>query len=209
MTELLTTLPAPEPDDREPGDETESRAATVHPTAIVEDGATVGAGTSIWHHAHVRAGATIGRGCNLGKNVYVDNGAVVGDRVKVQNNVSIFDGVTIGDDVFVGPSATFTNDLFPRARGDWQVVTTEVAEGVSIGANATIVCGVTIGRWAMIGAGSVVTRDVPERTLVVGNPARPIGQVCSCGERLAPSGSETVECGRCGQTWELPRSDPA
>ncbi|HEY4610148.1 MAG TPA: acyltransferase, partial [Ilumatobacteraceae bacterium] len=125
-------------------------APMVHPTAIVEVGAEVGNGTSVWHHAHVRSGAHVGRDCVLGKNVYIDTNAVVGDRCKVQNNVSVYNGVTIGNDVFVGPAATFTNDLVPRAfNTDWQIVATRVDDGASIGANATVVCGVTLGQYSM------------------------------------------------------------
>lgn len=167
-----------------------------HESAYVEDGAQVGDGTSIWHHAHIRSGATIGDGCNLGKNVYVDAGAVIGDRCKIQNNVSVFAGVTLGDGVFVGPSATFTNDLWPRAEGDWEITPTTVEDGVSIGANATIICGVTIGHHATVGAGSVVTRDVEPNQLVVGNPARPRGWVCDCG-RLASRDLERPASMRC------------
>lgn len=154
----------------------------VHATAIVEDGADIGSGTSVWHHAHVRGGARVGNDCVLGKNVYVDTQAVVGDRCKLQNNVSVYHGVTIGDDVFVGPSATFTNDLVPRAfNADWQVVETHVHDGASIGANATIVCGVTLGELCMIAAGATVTRDVADHQLVAGTPARHLGWVCRCG----------------------------
>lgn len=150
----------------------------VHPTAEVESGATIGAGTKVWHLAHVRSSATIGAGCVIGRNVYVDAGAVVGDLVKIQNNVSVYHGVTIEDEVFVGPCAVFTNDLRPRAQNpDWQITPTLVRHGASIGANATIVCGVEIGRYAMIAAGSVVTRDVAPHQLVAGNPARPLGWV--------------------------------
>jgi UDP-2-acetamido-3-amino-2,3-dideoxy-glucuronate N-acetyltransferase len=155
----------------------------VHPTAIVEDGAVVGSGTSVWHHAHVRSGALVGRDCVLGKNVYIDAQAVVGDRCKVQNNVSVYHGVTIGDDVFVGPAATFTNDLVPRAfNSHWQIVETHVHDGASIGANATIVCGVTVGEYAMVAAGATVTHDVAAHQLVAGNPARHLGWVCRCGK---------------------------
>ena len=154
----------------------------VHPTAIVEDGADVGAGTSVWHHAHVRDGARVGQECVLGKNVYVDVHAVVGDRCKLQNNVSVYHGVHIGDDVFVGPSATLTNDLVPRAfNAEWQVVETHVLSGASIGANATIVCGVTLGKYSMVAAGATVTRDVADHQLVAGTPARHLAWVCRCG----------------------------
>ncbi|HNG25316.1 MAG TPA: acyltransferase [Microthrixaceae bacterium] len=158
----------------------------VHPTAVVENGAILGAGARVWHHAHVRAGARIGAGTNLGKNVFVDSGAVIGDRVKVQNNVSVYSGVTVGNDVFVGPSAVFTNDLVPRAFAeDWAVTPTTVGSGASIGANATIVCGNDIGDYAMVGAGAVVTRPVRPHELVVGNPARHLGWVDEAGSVIS------------------------
>lgn len=155
----------------------------VHSTAIVEDGADIGEGTSVWHHAHVRDGASVGVDCVIGKNVYVDTQAVVGDRCKLQNNVSVYHGVQIGDDVFVGPSATFTNDLVPRAfNADWKIVETHVHNGASIGANATVVCGVTLGEYSMIAAGATVTHDVAAHQLVAGTPARHLGWVCRCGK---------------------------
>jgi UDP-2-acetamido-3-amino-2,3-dideoxy-glucuronate N-acetyltransferase len=172
----------------------------VHPTAIVEAGADVGTGTKIWHHAHVREGAIVGRGCVLGKNVFVDAGAVVGDRVKLQNNVSVYTGVTIGDDVFVGPAATFTNDLVPRAFNEhWSVTPTDVGDGASIGANATIVCGVQLGRLSMVAAGATVTRSVADHQLVAGTPARHRGWVCRCGSVVsrneqAPADLHCAEC---------------
>lgn len=154
----------------------------VHPTAIVEDGADVGAGTVVWHHAHIREGARVGKLCVLGKNVYVDTMAVIGDRCKLQNDVNVYHGVHIGNDVFVGPSATFTNDLVPRAfNSNWRVVETHVRDGASIGANATIVCGVTLGEYSMVAAGATVTHDVAAHELVVGTPARHGGWVCRCG----------------------------
>ncbi len=166
---------------------------SVHPTAIVEDGAHVGAGTSVWHHAHVRAGSHIGTDCVIGKNVYIDTQAVVGDRCKLQNNVSVYHGVYLGDDVFVGPSATFTNDLVPRAfNTNWKIVETHVMNGASIGANATVVCGTTLGEYSMVAAGATVTRDVAAHQLVAGTPARHLGWVCRCGkvvsrDNVAPS----------------------
>ena len=167
---------------------------------MVEPGAVIGSGTRIWHHAHVRAGAVVGSGGNLGKSVYVDDGVVIGDDVKIQNHVCVYNGVTIESRVFVGPNATFTNDLYPRAFiGDWDVVPTMVREGASIGAGAVVVCGHEIGAYAMVGAGSVVSRDVEPHELVVGNPARRLGWVCTCG-RLAARTQERpadLQCDDC------------
>jgi UDP-2-acetamido-3-amino-2,3-dideoxy-glucuronate N-acetyltransferase len=178
----------------------------IHPTAIVEDDVVIGPGTSVWHHGHVRRGAVIGSGCTLGKNVFVDAGVRIGDGVKIQNNVSVYAGVTIDDDVFVGPSAVFTNDLHPRAFAvDWSVTPTVVHRGASIGANATIVCGVHIGGLALIGSGAVVTRSVAAHQLVLGNPARPCGWVCTCGRTVPTAdGSEPspdVICTACALPW--------
>lgn len=166
---------------------TDDSDARIHPTAVVEDGARIGAGASVWHHAHVREGASVGAGCVLGKNVFVDAGVVVGDGTKIQNNVSVYAGVELGDEVFVGPSAVFTNDRVPRAQPErgWEVVPTKVRRGASIGANSTIVCGVELGAWCMVAAGAVVTRDVAAHELVAGNPARRLGWVCRCGEVVA------------------------
>ena len=180
-------------------------ALFVHDTAVIESGAQIGSGTKVWHHGHVRTAAVIGVSCTLGKNVFVDGGAVVGNRCKIQNNVSVYRGVHLGDEVFVGPSAVFTNDRFPRAAGDdWEVVETHVREGASIGANATIVCGVEIGAWAVVGAGSVVTGDVAPHELVVGNPARRLGWACRCGRVLArtSAGIPATTCAACGATFE-------
>ena len=172
----------------------------VHESAYVEEGAVIGSATNIWHHSHIRSGAQVGSACNLGKNVYVDSRVVIGDRCKIQNNVSVFHGVQIGDDVFVGPSATFTNDLVPRAfNEDWVVSQTFVTSGASIGANATIVCGVRIGAYAMVAAGAVVTRDVDPHQLVAGTPARHKGWVCRCGRVLTreQSSPDSFSCPKC------------
>lgn len=175
-----------------------------HPTAIIDGGTEIGEGTRIWHFCHVSAGARIGRGCVLGQNVYVAGTAVLGDGVRVQNNVSIYDGVVLCDHVFVGPSAVFTNVSTPRAefprKGAYEP--TRIGRGASIGANATIVCGHDIGDYAMIGAGAVVTRAVPEHQLWLGVPARPVGWVCRCGERLSDEG-ELRRCAGCGRTYRL------
>jgi UDP-2-acetamido-3-amino-2,3-dideoxy-glucuronate N-acetyltransferase len=175
-----------------------------HPTAVVDEGARVGDDTKIWHFAHVCAGARIGRGCTLGQSVFVADGAEIGDGTKIQNNVSVYDGVVLEDDVFVGPSAVFTNVVTPRAhvsRRD-EFVATRVGRGATIGANATIVCGVTLGEYAFVGAGAVVTADVAAHRLVVGNPARPAGWMCRCGERLEEPVSG-AECGRCGEAYVI------
>ena len=166
----------------------------IHETADVSDKAVIGAGTKIWNLAQVRENAVIGEKCILSKNVYVDFDVKIGNGVKLQNNVNVYHGVEIEDDVFVGPSATFTNDMFPRAFiSDFKLTKTLVKKGASIGANSTVVCGVTLGEYCMIGAGSVVTKDVPPFTLVVGNPARSIGKICKCGVRLNDGA-----CPKCG-----------
>lgn len=146
----------------------------IHPTAIVEEGATIGPGCKIWHHCHIRSGAVLGKGVSLGKNVYVDTRAVIGDRVKIQNNVSVYQGVVIEDDVFVGPSVVFTNDLFPRAFSDWKesdISKTRICRGASLGANCSILCGVTVGEYALIGMGSALLHDAGEYEMWAGNPA--------------------------------------
>lgn len=173
-------------------------ATSVHPTAIVEEGASIGAGVKIWHHSHIRAGARIGSGCMLGKNVFVDGEAVLGDRVRVQNNVSIYSGVELEDEVFVGPSAVFTNDRVPRASGDWSVETTVVRQGASIGANSTLVAPLEIGSWALVAAGAVVIHDVLPNQIVAGNPAEPIGWICRCANTKADRNASQLICDQCG-----------
>jgi acetyltransferase-like isoleucine patch superfamily enzyme len=180
----------------------DSGVPLIHPTAAVEDGAEVGAGTRVWHFAHVRSGARIGERCVLGKSVFVDSGVVIGAGCRIQNFVSIYSGVTLEDDVFVGPSAVFTNDRYPRASGgEWDRLPTLVRMGASIGANATVLCGLTIGELALVGAGAVVTADVEPHRLVVGNPAKPVGWVCRCG-RGVPGGPGTA-CPACGEDLAL------
>ena len=155
----------------------------IHPSADVETGAQVGAGTKIWHIAHIRSSATLVEDCVIGRNVYVDANVVIGSRVKIQNNVSVYQGVTIEDEVFVGPCVVFTNDLRPRAQNkDWKITPTLIRRGASIGANATLICGIEVGEHAMIAAGSVVTRDVKPYQLVAGNPAKPRAWVNEAGE---------------------------
>ena len=181
-----------------------------HPTAIVESDA-IGEGTKIWHFVHVREGARIGANCVIGKSAYIDAHVEIGNGVKIQNFVSVYKGVRIEDEVMVGPSVTFTNDLYPRAFlwNDDKITPTVVKKGASIGANSTIICGVTIGRYAMIGAGSVVTNDVPDFGLVYGNPAELRGFVCYCGRKLNETVREYNErivykC-ECGKEVEIKR----
>lgn len=172
----------------------------IHPTAEVSKEAIIGKGTKIWNQVQVREGATIGENCIISKNVYVDEQVHIGNRVKIQNNVNVYHGVTVEDDVFLGPSMTFTNDMFPRAfNSEWKISETRVKKGASIGANVTIRCGITIGEYATIGAGSVVTKDVLPYALCVGNPARQVGWVCKCGFRLDEKGV----CVECGERYEL------
>lgn len=158
----------------------------VHPTAVVDEGCEIGAGTKIWHFSHIMPGCKLGENCNIGQNVVISPEVVLGKNVKVQNNVSLYTGVTCGDDVFLGPSCVFTNVINPRSavnrRGQYSK--THVGRGASIGANATIVCGHDIGNFAFIGAGAVVTKNIPDYALVVGNPARQIGWISEFGHRL-------------------------
>lgn len=157
-----------------------------HETAVIEEGCAIGEGTKIWHFSHIMTGCKIGKNCNLGQNVVISPEVVLGDNVKVQNNVSIYTGVICEDDVFLGPSMVFTNVINPRSavnrRGQYSK--TLVKKGASIGANATIVCGHDIGRFAFIGAGAVVTKEVPDYALVVGNPARQTGWMSEYGHKL-------------------------
>jgi UDP-2-acetamido-3-amino-2,3-dideoxy-glucuronate N-acetyltransferase len=180
---------------------------SAHATAIVDPGATIGAGTRIWHWVHVSAGAVIGQGCSLGQNVYVGNRVRIGNNVKIQNNVSVYDNVTLEDDVFCGPSMVFTNVYNPRSavtRKD-EYRDTMVKRGATLGANCTIVCGVVVGESAFVGAGSVVNRNVSAYALVVGVPARQIGWMSRHGERLSlPLAGEAVaHCLATGERYVL------
>jgi len=173
-----------------------------HESSYIDDGCAIGAGTKIWHFTHVMARSRIGERCNIGQNVVISPDVVIGDNVKIQNNVSVYTGVTLEDDVFCGPSMVFTNVVNPRShvsRKD-EYRPTLVKQGASLGANSVVVCGHTVGRYAFIGAGAVVTKDVPDFALIVGNPGRVVGWMCRCGVKLA-SGARppaAATCEACG-----------
>lgn len=184
----------------------------IHPTADVSPEAQIGPGTRIWHQAQVREGARIGAECIIGKGAYIDFDVQIGSRVKIQNYALVYQGVTVEDGVFIGPRVCLTNDRLPRAitpggdlkgTADWEVGRILVRYGASIGAGAIVLPGVTIGRFAMVGAGAVVTRDVPDHGLAVGQPARRIGYVCACGRRLEGRDDGTLWCAVCGQAGDL------
>ncbi|MGZ6338999.1 MAG: acyltransferase [Candidatus Limnocylindrales bacterium] len=195
-------------------------SARVHATADLEADVSVGPRSSVWHRAVMRVGASIGADCVIGRDAFIDEGVHLGDRVKVQNGALVYHGVTVDDGVFIGPGAILTNDRYPRAitatgalaRGDdWTVSPIRLRDGCSIGAGAVVVAGTEVGRFATVGAGAIVTRDVPDHALVVGNPARRIGWVCACGARLAgvgdrpapaePAAEDLLDCGTCRRTY--------
>jgi UDP-2-acetamido-3-amino-2,3-dideoxy-glucuronate N-acetyltransferase len=180
---------------------------TIHPSAIVDDGATIGDGTRVWHWAHICGGARIGTGCSLGQNVFVGNRAVIGSNVKIQNNVSVYDNVTLEDDVFCGPSMVFTNVHNPRSAVSrkHEYRNTLVRRGATLGANCTIICGTTIGAYAFVGAGAVVNRDVAPYALVVGVVARQIGWMSRHGCRLdlPLRGNAHARCSESGEAYVL------
>ncbi len=178
---------------------------TAHPTAVIDEGCTIGKGTRIWHFSHIMPGCVLGENCNIGQNVVISPDVKLGRNVKVQNNVSIYTGVECEDDVFLGPSMVFTNVINPRSavnrRGEY--LRTLVKTGASIGANATIVCGHDIGRFAFIGAGAVVTKEVPDYALVVGNPARQTGWMSEFGHKLKFDANGEATCPESGQRYRL------
>lgn len=179
----------------------------IHPSAIIDAGASIGDNTRVWHWVHVCASAQIGEGCSLGQNVFVGDNVQIGNRVKIQNNVSVYDGVTLEDDVFCGPSMVFTNVYNPRSgieRKD-QYRPTLVKKGASLGANCTIVCGLTIGQYALVGAGTVIKQDVPNYALVVGVPGKQIGWISEYGEQLdlPLTGDADATCPHTGQKYQL------
>ena len=177
---------------------------TAHPSALIDEGAQIGSGTRIWQWVHICAGARIGERCSFGQNVFVGNKVIIGNNVKVQNNVSIYDEVTLEDDVFCGPSMVFTNVINPRShvvrKNEYRK--TLIRKGATIGANATIICGIEMGRYALAGAGSVVTKNVADYALVLGNPARPAGWVCQCGVKLKGNGPD-VACEGCASRYRI------
>lgn len=185
----------------------ESKKFFVHESSYVDDGCEIGDNTSIWHFSHIISGTKIGERCNIGQNVVIGANVIVGNGCKIQNNVSIYEGVELEDDVFCGPSMVFTNVFTPRSHVSRknEYLPTPVRQGATIGANATIVCGNEIGAFAFIGAGSVVTKPVLSQALMVGNPAKQIGWMCKCGERLPASN----HCARCDAKYEIDNASQA
>ena len=175
----------------------------IHKSSYIDDNVRIGDGTKIWHFCHLQSGSIIGKNCVLGQNVNIGNNVKIGNRVKIQNNVSIYEGVELEDNVFCGPSMVFTNVINPRSKypksGKNKYRKTLIKEGTSIGANATIICGNTIGKNAFIGSGAVVTKDVPNYALVVGNPARFLAWICECGTRL----DKNYVCEKCAMKYFL------
>lgn len=176
-----------------------------HATAVIDEGCTIGKDTKIWHFSHIMPDCVIGEGCNIGQNVVISPQVVLGKNVKIQNNVSVYTGVTCDDDVFLGPSAVFTNVVNPRSavnrKGEYSK--THVGKGATIGANATIVCGHNIGKYAFIGAGSVVTKNIPDYALVIGNPARQTGWMSEYGHQLKFDNNNQATCAESGEKYEL------
>ncbi|MCB0645041.1 MAG: N-acetyltransferase [Saprospiraceae bacterium] len=176
-----------------------------HETSCIDDGCIIGDGSKIWHFSHVMPGAIIGQNCILGQNVFVAGGVVIGDRVKVQNNVSLYEGVMVEDDVFLGPSCVFTNVINPRGfierKSEYRK--TLVKKGASVGANATIICGNTLGMYCLIGAGAVITKDVKDFALVVGNPGRQVGWVSAYGHQLTFDEHKVAICPQSGVRYIL------
>lgn len=176
----------------------------IHPTAEIDEPCEVGIGTRIWHFSHVLSGARIGARCTVGQGVMIGRGVVIGDNCKIQNNVSVYEGVTLEDGVFCGPSCVFTNVINPRTAIDrkHRFQPTHVGRGATIGANATIICGVDIGSFSFVGAGATVSRSVPDHGLVLGVPARLVGYVCECAERLPDGAWRSATCAACGLHFE-------
>ena len=177
----------------------------VHESSYIDEPCIIGKETKIWHFSHIMKNCIIEERCNIGQNVVISPEVSLGNNVKIQNNVSVYTGVTCEDDVFLGPSCVFTNVINPRSfieRKD-EYRKTIVGKGASIGANATIVCGHNIGKFAFVGAGAVVTKDIPDFALVVGNPSKVIGYVCKCGDKLDMSTGNPIICKSCGEKYEM------
>ena len=175
----------------------------VHKSSYIDEPCQIGDNTTIWHFSHLMSHCKIGENCNIGQNVVISPDVIIGNNCRIQNNVSIYTGVICEDNVFLGPSCVFTNVINPRSeinrKNEYR--RTVVKRGASVGANATILCGHEIGRYALIGAGSVVTKDVPDFALVVGNPARVVGWMCKCGEKLDFSQNSMTACRKCGEKY--------
>lgn len=183
-------------------------AIFVHESSYIDEECEIGEGTKIWHFSHIMSKSKIGNDCNIGQNVFVSSGVILGNNVKVQNNVSIYTGVICEDNVFLGPSCVFTNVTNPRSlinrKNEYKA--TLIKEGASVGANATIICGHTVGKFALIGAGSVITKDVKDYELIIGNPGKRIGWVCQCGERIAVNNGEAA-CKACNTKYILEKEN--
>ncbi len=177
----------------------------VHPTAVIDEGATIGEGTSIWHFSHLMKGCKIGKNCNIGQNVFIADDVVLGNNVKVQNNVSLYSGVVCEDDVFLGPSCVFTNVINPRSAVNRkkEIKQTLIKKGVTIGANATIVCGIIINEFAFVGAGAVITKNVAAYELVIGNPAKQTGWMSEHGNKLQFNREGIATCEKSGVSYQL------
>ncbi len=177
----------------------------VHASSYIDEPCLIGRGTKIWHFSHIMPNCRIGENCNIGQNVVISPDVVLGNGVKIQNNVSVYSGVICEDDVFLGPSCVFTNVMNPRSfiNRKEEYRKTYIKKGASIGANATIICGSTIGRYALIGAGAVVTRDVPDFALIIGNPGKIAGYVCKCGEKLAFNAARQAQCVVCDEQYSF------
>lgn len=181
----------------------ENKKYFLHESSYVDKPTTIGKGTNIWHFSHIMKNCVIGENCNIGQNVVISTGVTIGNGVKIQNNVSVYTGVICEDEVFLGPSCVFTNVINPRSfiERKKEYRKTFVGKGASIGANVTVICGNKIGKYALIGAGTVVTKNVPDYGLIVGNPGKIIGYVCQCGERLHFNKNSNTDCKACGKKY--------
>lgn len=190
--------------DNKDNKENKDKKYLIHESSYIDEPCEIGEGTKIWHFSHIMKNSTIGKNCNIGQNVVISPNVTIGNNVKIQNNVSVYTGVICEDDVFLGPSCVFTNVINPRSfiERKEEYKTTIIKKGASIGANATIVCGHNIGRYAFIGAGAVVTKDIPDYALVVGNPGKIIGYVCECGNRLKQD-KDKYTCTSCNKKYQM------